>query len=254
MKLVRIIKMCLNETYSRVWVGRHLSEMFPIKNGFRKGDKLSPLFFNCVLECANRRLQVNQGVFFKLNDTHQPLVYADDVNVWDGSVHSVKAITEALAVSSKENGLEVNADKTKNMFKSRDPNAEGNHNTKTDNASCERVEHFEYLRKKLTNQNSLQEEYESRSKSVSACYHSEQNLLSFIVSYKKTNIKIYRNIILPVVLYECETSSLTLRKKSKLCLLENRELRGIFDEVRGGWKKLHKNELNDLYSSPNIIR
>jgi hypothetical protein len=54
MKLVRLVKMCLNETYSRVRVGKHLSDTFPIKNGFKKGDALSPLLFNYALEYAIR--------------------------------------------------------------------------------------------------------------------------------------------------------------------------------------------------------
>ena len=60
MKLVRLIKLCLNETYSRVRVGKDLSDMFPIRNGLKQGDALSPLFFNFALEYANRRVQVNQ--------------------------------------------------------------------------------------------------------------------------------------------------------------------------------------------------
>ena len=60
MKLVRLIKLCLNETYSRVRVGKNLVDMFPIRNGLKQGDALSPLFFNFALEYANRRVQVNQ--------------------------------------------------------------------------------------------------------------------------------------------------------------------------------------------------
>jgi hypothetical protein len=71
-------------------------------------------------------------------------------------------------------------------------------------------------------------------------------------------MKIYRNIILLVVLYGCETWSLTLREKRRLRLFENRVLRGIFgakrDEVTGEWRKLHTEELNDLYCSPTIVR
>ena len=59
MKLVGLIKMCLNETYSRVRVGKNLSDMFPIRNGLKKGDALSTLLFNFVLEYAIRRVQVN---------------------------------------------------------------------------------------------------------------------------------------------------------------------------------------------------
>jgi len=71
-------------------------------------------------------------------------------------------------------------------------------------------------------------------------------------------IKIYRTIILPFVLYGCETWSLSVRKEHRLRVFENRVLRRIFgpkrDEVTGKWRKLHNEELNDLYSSPSIVR
>jgi hypothetical protein len=84
-----------------------------------------------------------------------------------------------------------------------------------------------------------------------------QNLLSSRLS-KNLRIKIYRNIILPVVLYGCETWSLTLREERRLNVFENRVLRRVFgpkrDEVTREWRKLHKEELNGLYSLPNIVR
>jgi hypothetical protein len=71
-------------------------------------------------------------------------------------------------------------------------------------------------------------------------------------------VKIYKTIILPVVLYGCETSSLTSREEHRLRVFENRVLRGIFgpkgDEVTGEWRKLHNGDLHNLYSSPDIIR
>jgi hypothetical protein len=70
--------------------------------------------------------------------------------------------------------------------------------------------------------------------------------------------KIYKTIILPVVLYGCETLSVTLRKEHRLRIFENRVLRRIFgpkrDEVTGGWRKLHNGELHGLYSAPSIVR
>jgi hypothetical protein len=114
MKLVRLIKMCLTVAYNKVRVDKHLSEVFPIRNGLKQGDGLSPLLFNSSLEYAISRVQEIQNGL-KLNGTHQLLVYAYDVNILRGSVHTIKENAKALVMASKEIGLEVNADKTKYM-------------------------------------------------------------------------------------------------------------------------------------------
>ena len=145
MKLVRPIIMCLNETYSRVQGGKQLSDMFPLKTHLKQGDALLPLLFNFALEHAIKRAQVNQDGL-KLYGTHQLLVYTDDVNILGGNVHTIKENTKALLVASKENELEVNADKTKYMVMSREQNAGLSHNMKADNSSFERVEKSKYLR------------------------------------------------------------------------------------------------------------
>jgi hypothetical protein len=84
-------KKCLNESYGRVCVGKHLSEMFPVKNGLEQVDALLPLLFNFALECAIRRVQANQEGL-KLNGTHEFFIYADDVNtgVLGESISAIK--------------------------------------------------------------------------------------------------------------------------------------------------------------------
>jgi len=87
--------------------------------------------------------------------------------------------------------------------------------------------------------------------------------LSFFLPYshllsKNTKMRIYRNIIFPIILYGCETWSLTLREERRLRVFENRVLKKVFgpkrDEVTGEWRKLHNEELNDLYCSQNTVR
>jgi hypothetical protein len=120
------------------------------------------------------------------------------------------------------------------------------------------VELFKYLGTALTNQNSIQEVVKCRLSLWNASYYSVQNLLPSSLLSKKLKIRIYRTIIFPVVLYGCETWSLTLKEKRRVRVFENRVLRRIFgpkwDEVTGEWKKLHNGELNGLYSLPNIVR
>ena len=102
-------------------------------------------------------------------------------------------------------------------------------------------------------------EIKRRLKSGNACYHSARNFLSSSLLSKNLKIKIYKTIILPVVLYGCETWSLTMGEERRLRVFENSVLRRKFgpkrDEVTREWKKkLYNGELNDLYSSPNIVR
>jgi hypothetical protein len=97
MKLGRLIQICLNETYSNILIGKYLSDNFPIQNGLKQGDALSPLLFNFASEYATRKVQENQ-VELKLNRTHQVLVYADDVKLLGDSIDTTKKNTETLTL------------------------------------------------------------------------------------------------------------------------------------------------------------
>jgi hypothetical protein len=190
------------------------------------------LFSKLAVEYTNRKVQANQKGL-KLNGMHQLLVYADNVNILGESVHAIKKNTEALSVARKEIGLEVNAEKTKktHIFMIHEQNKKNIHRNI-----------------KIPNKNPLK---------TWQPYRSAQKFLSSRLLYKDIKIKIYRTITLLVVLYGCETWSLTLREEHRLWAFANWERRKILvhnkEEITGEWRRLHTEELHIPYSSPKYF-
>jgi hypothetical protein len=101
MKLVRLIKMCLKKMYSKIHIGKYLSENFLIQNGLKQGDALSALLFNFALDYAIRKVQENR-VGPKLNGTHRLIIYADDVNLVSDNIDTIKE-TKYMLLSCHQN-------------------------------------------------------------------------------------------------------------------------------------------------------
>jgi hypothetical protein len=109
-----------------------LSDSFPIQNGLKQGDDLSPLLFNFALDYAIRKVQETQ-VGLKMNGTHQLLSYSDDANVLGDNIDTINKNTETLIDASKEVGLEINVEKAKYILISRHQNVGKNRDIKIAN-------------------------------------------------------------------------------------------------------------------------
>ena len=179
--------MCLSETYSRVHVGRFLSDAFPIHCGLKQGDELSPLLFNFALENAIRRVQENR-IGLDMNGKYELLVNADDVNMLGENVQTVRENTEIFIKASKVIGLEVNSVKTKHMITSRQQNIVQNQNIVIQNLSFEKVEKCKYLGVTVKNTNDVREEIKHRINMGNACYYSHEKILSPCLLSKELKI------------------------------------------------------------------
>jgi hypothetical protein len=213
--------------------------MYLFLNDKKQGDALSPFLFQFfALDYVIKKVQENQ-VGLKSNGAHSLPFCADDVNLFGDNIDTIKKNTEFVIDSNREVGLEVNAEKTKYMLLSHQQNAGQSHDIMIANRSFGNVAQFKCLGMTVTNQNWIQEEINRRLQ-----YLLPFSTETFVFSSAVQKHRIYKIIILPLVLYRYETCSLILMEEHRLRVLR----------ISGLKRKLHNLELRNLYSSPSIIR
>jgi hypothetical protein len=183
--------------------------------------------FNFASEYVIKKVYENE-VGLKLNGTQQLLAYADDVNPLGDNIKTIKTNTETSIRPSKK----VNTEKTKCNLVSCHQNACQNCDIKIANRSSENVSQFKYWGTIVANQNLIQEEMKRILHSEHASYYSVQNLLFTPLLSEYVKIRIYKTVILPLVLHGCNTCSLILREEHKMRMFQNRMLRRICGSKR----------------------
>jgi hypothetical protein len=173
-KLVRLVRMCMAGSQGGVRLGNELSEFFPIHNGLRQGDALSPLLFNFALEYAIEKIGTSD-LGLSLNGNVQVCTYADDIAEMGDTEETVAGNTEILMEASNQLGVKVNVYQSFTVA----------------GKSFERVKEFAYLGALITDRNYIKSELEKRTRLGNACYYSVQKLLATRLLSKKAKLIIY---------------------------------------------------------------
>ena len=252
-KLVRMVQVCLEGSRSRVVIGSERSDAFAINSGLRQGDGLSPLLFNLVLEKVVRAIRnIPGGVDF--GGSIKILGFADDLDDIGKSREELRRVCSPLLTTAKRVGLECNEDKTKYLVVSR---------TRHDDAPLEvdgyrfgNVTEFPYLGSSVTHDNNISFEVNARIQSGSRCLQALTPLFRSRALSRRSKLRIYNAVLLPVVTYGCETWSLTQIPQRRLVVFENKVLRRILgpktDPDTGRLRIRSNAEIRELTNQPFI--
>lgn len=257
-KLVRLIKMTLQNTSNRVKCNGRTSDSFEVRQGLRQGDPLSTSLFDLALESIIRDSGINRkGILF--NRSHQCLAYADDVVLIARSRKELEDITLKLMTAAGNMGLYINIDKTKYMeIKNKCGNRSKN-NLQVQNQNGTKIEFkgeesFMYLGVLINNKCQEEDEINLRIAKSNNCAGGLSRILKSKEVSRHTKIRVYKTIIRPTLTYSCETWIMTNKIKQKLETWERRILRRIFGgrQTELGWERRSNAELYELFRDTRI--
>lgn len=251
LKLIRLIKMTLQDVQCVVRAQGHLSEQFHTERGVRQGDGLACLLFNLALDGAVRRAKIQlEGTVF--NKSVQLLAYADDIDLIGRSLSAVKEAFISLEKAARDIGLRVNEEKTKYMC----TETELLNQITVAGHTFEGVDSFVYLGSQVDRNNNMQSEIKRRIVAANRCFFGLHKYMSSRLISRTSKIRIYKTLIRPVLTYASECWTLTKSDEQSLLRFERKILRRIFGPVKEGesWRLRSNQELSLLYNEMDVVR
>lgn len=257
-KLIRLIRMTLQDTINMVKVNGELSRKFIVRSGLRQGDPLSAVLFNLALESTIRTSGINrQSTLY--HHWHQCVAFADDLTILTRTKEELRNVTKKIVLAAREMGLKINESKTKYMVWSDNQYEQGGQLTvKVDQNKEYRfkeVETFTYLGTVMTRRPGSEEEIKARISAGSKSAFALKSVISGNMFSRAVKLRIYKTIIRPVVMYGSEVWTLKKREQIMLGVWERKILRKIFGgkKVDGIWERRTNKELQEMYSEADII-
>lgn len=262
MKLIKLSRMTLQNTVSCVKSAGNTTNTFSTVRGFRQGDALSCSFFNILLEMivntARRATANNIGTENIFQSSRQILAYADDIDIIGRAKRELEQQFLAIEEAAGRMGLRVNEGKTQYMLSSR---RDANHrelgpNVSIGNYNFKVVQNFIYLGTEVNNTNDITTEVKRRIMLANRCLYGLSNLLRSKQLSRTTKVRLYHQLIMPVLLYGAESWNLKKDHENMLLVFERKVLRKIFGavHVEGEWRSRYNRELYQLYQHPDIVK
>ena len=254
--LVSLIKMCYTDTQCKVRIGKISTDPFRIKSGLRQGDIMSPILFNFALEKVYRVTAAASHGLRIGERSIKMLAYADDVDIIAENKYELSGSAVIWNETAKRAGLQINVEKSKVMVTTRNENTRGAQVGEIGNMDFEKVSEFKYLGSILSDKNEMEAEIKARILSGNRCLHGLRTIMGSRLLTRKTKLRVYNSIIQPVVIYGCETWTLTKAMANKLLVFENTVLRKItgpvYDAAEQRWRRRHNAELREITKQPFV--
>lgn len=257
-KDIQMIKLMLKKTDNRVRVNSRNSDIFEVREGVRQGDPMSSVLFSLCLENVIRDANINRsGLIYQKK--HQCLAFADDIVILTRSKQELKSVFKRLEERAKKVGLIINETKTKFMsWTDEEFKKDQYFKITTDGGKIyklEEVAEYTYLGTIFGRRPGSQGEIHNRILAGNRCIYALNNILKSKVVSRKAKVRMYKTVIRPIIIYGSEVWTLTKAEEKRLAIWERKVLRRIYGGRKEGeiWVRRTNQELQDLYSEPNIV-